>query len=323
MSNEESRTFEDKPAVREPTPLLVGLVGPSGTGKTMSALRLATGIQRVVGGEIFYIDTENRRSLHYAESFNFRHVHFGAPFGSLAYLAAIEHCIAKGARTIVVDSMSHEHEGPGGVLEQHATETTRLAKAWKVSEDAAQMSAWAKPKAARRRMINTVLQMNCNMLFCFRAKEKLLIKAREKPVDLGFMPLAGEEFVYEFMARFLLKPGADGHPTWQSELAGEVAIMKLPAPFRAAFKDRVQLSEDIGEMMARWSTVAPGRAAVSASDLAELYEVCDSAASLANLETRRAAVWKETGKEDKVRLVAAADAAKARLATAPAAQVTP
>ncbi len=308
------RTFEDKPAVREPTPLLLGIVGPSGTGKTYSALRLAAGIQRVVGGEVFFVDTENRRSLHYAETFRFRHVHFGAPFGSLAYLAAIEHCIAKGARTIVVDSMSHEHEGPGGVLEQHTAETAALAKRWKCSEDAAQMSAWAKPKAARRRMINTVLQMNCNMVFCFRAKEKLLIKQGQKPVDLGFMPLAGEEFVYEFMARFLLKPGADGHPTWTSDLAGEVQIMKLPEPFRPAFRERVQLSEDIGEAMARWSAVAPGRPAVNAGDLAELYAVCDNAATLANLEARRAAVWKEVGKDDKVRLVAAADAAKARIA---------
>src|SRR5438128_3503645 len=103
------RTFEDRPAVREATPLLVGLIGPSSSGKTFSALRLATGIQRVSGGEIFVIDTEARRALHYAEKFTFRHVPFGAPFGPLDYLTAIEHCIARGAKTIVVDSISHEN----------------------------------------------------------------------------------------------------------------------------------------------------------------------------------------------------------------------
>ena len=77
------RTFEDKPAVRTATPLLVGLIGPSGSGKTFSALRMATGIQRVSGGEVFVVDTESRRSLHYADKFKFRHVEFHAPFGPL------------------------------------------------------------------------------------------------------------------------------------------------------------------------------------------------------------------------------------------------
>jgi len=58
------RTFEDKVATRAQVPLLIGLVGASGSGKTMSALRLATGIQRVSGGEIYYLDTEARRSLY-------------------------------------------------------------------------------------------------------------------------------------------------------------------------------------------------------------------------------------------------------------------
>ena len=46
------RTFEDRPATRDKVPLLVGLMGPSGSGKTFSALRLATGIQTVSGGDI-------------------------------------------------------------------------------------------------------------------------------------------------------------------------------------------------------------------------------------------------------------------------------
>ena len=75
------RTFEDREAVREQVPLLVGLMGPSGGGKTFSALRLATGFQRVSGGDIFVIDTEARRALHYADRFKFRHIAFPAPFG--------------------------------------------------------------------------------------------------------------------------------------------------------------------------------------------------------------------------------------------------
>ena len=117
-----TRSFDDKPAIREATPLLVGIMGPSGGGKTYSALRLATGIQRVSGGDIGFIDTEARRALHYAEKFKFRHLDFRAPFGPLDYLAAVEHFVNKGVKTIIVDSMSHEHEGPGGVLEMHDQE---------------------------------------------------------------------------------------------------------------------------------------------------------------------------------------------------------
>ena len=51
--NSPVRTFEAKPAIREAVPLLVGLTGASGCGKTFSALRLASGIQSVTGGDIY------------------------------------------------------------------------------------------------------------------------------------------------------------------------------------------------------------------------------------------------------------------------------
>ena len=120
--------YEAKEARAEsPVPLLIGLTGPSGSGKTFSALRIATGIKEVVGGEIFVVDTEQRRALHYAERFDFKHVNFEAPFGSLDYLEALRFCKAQGAGVVVIDSCSHEHDGPGGLLEQHETELTRMA----------------------------------------------------------------------------------------------------------------------------------------------------------------------------------------------------
>ena len=121
-----SRIFTDKLAVREMTPLLTALTSPSGGGKTYSALRLATGMQKVLGGEIFHVDTEASRALHYADQFKFHHVPFGPPFASLDYLEAIQHCARRGARIIIVDSMSHEHEGQGGHLDFHAKEEVRL-----------------------------------------------------------------------------------------------------------------------------------------------------------------------------------------------------
>lgn len=260
MVKQHERTFEDAPAARTSVPLMVGLMGPSGGGKTFSALRLATGFQRVTGGDIFFIDTEARRALHYAERFKFRHVVFGSPFGPLDYLQAIQHCVAKGAKTIVVDSMSHEHEGPGGVLEMHEEEVQRLG-----GEQKHNFPAWAKPKAERRRLINSILQQPCNFIFCFRAKEKVKPKGREL-IEQGFMPIAGEEFVYEMTLNALLLPNAGGVPTWRSDYIGEKQMIKLPEQFRQQlFSAEKPLSEETGEMLARWA--AGGEASTAANQV--------------------------------------------------------
>lgn len=251
MAGNGARSFTDSPATREQTPLLVGLVGASGSGKTYSAHRLAAGIQSVTGGDIYFIDTEARRALHYADQFKFRHVPFAAPFGPLDYLAAVEHCVRKGARTIVIDSLSHEHEGPGGVLEMHAAEVDRMAKGG--DPNRYNMLAWQKPKSERRRFLNTLLQIPANFIFCFRAKEKVKIVPGKNPVPLGWMPIAGEEFVYEMSLNCLLYPASNGVPTWKTEEPGERVMIKLPSQFRDIFARPEPLSEDIGASLARWA----------------------------------------------------------------------
>jgi energy-coupling factor transporter ATP-binding protein EcfA2 len=281
-----ARTFEDKPATREKVPLLVGLMGPSGGGKTFSALRLATGITRVSGGDIFIVDTEARRALHYADRFNFRHVPFTPPFGPLDYLAAIEHCAKKGAGVIIVDSMSHEHEGPGGVLEMHQAEVERLSRGDARKAEGVKMLAWSKPKAERRRLINTILQFPCNFIFCFRAKEKVKLATKAERAagedsvkPLGFMPIAGEEFVFEMTVNCLLLPGAGGVPTWQSDEMGERMMIKLPTQFRPLLtQSGAPLSEEMGEEMARWA------AGDNVGPFAQTLEVINSATNPGALE---------------------------------------
>lgn len=253
MSHSNARSFSDSPAVRSQVPLFVGLVGPSSSGKTFSALRLATGMQRSTGGEIFVIDTEASRSLHYADRFKFRHVPFAAPFDPLSYLAAVQHCAAKGAKVIVIDSASHMHEGPGGTLEAHEEECQRLAKLWNTSTDKAKMSAWQKPKSELRRFLNEILQMRVNIIFCYRAKEKVKVEASGKPKPLGFMPIAGEEMIYESTVNCLLYPNSGGAPSWHPDEIGEKAIIKLPEQFRDLFSKSRPLDEDTGEALAKWA----------------------------------------------------------------------
>jgi energy-coupling factor transporter ATP-binding protein EcfA2 len=251
-----TRQFVAKHAVREAVPLLIGLFGPSGSGKTYSALRLATGIKTLTGGKIFAIDTEARRMLHYADTFDFEHVQFDAPFGSLDYLAVIRQCVDAGASVVIVDSCSHEHEGPGGLLDTHEKELDRLAGSDYAKRERVKMLAWQKPKAARRQLINGILQLNANMIFCFRAKESVRpvrINGKTEVVPMGFMPIAGDEFVYEQTVNCLLLPASGGVPTWQSEAMGERQMVKLPQQFREIFAEHKPLDEDTGRRLAEWA----------------------------------------------------------------------
>ena len=301
-----ARTFEDREAIREKVPLMIGLMGPSGGGKTYSALRLAGGIQRVTGGDIYMIDTEAKRGLHYADKFKFRHVPFGAPFGSLDYLEAVQYCAGKGAGVIIVDSMSHEHEGPGGLLEKHEAELNRLAGDDYKRRKSMSMLAWAKPKQERRRLINTLLQLPVNFIFCFRAKEKIKMVKGDDPQQMGFMPIAGEEFVFEMTANCLLLPNAGGVPTWDSGELGERLMIKLPEQFKAMFRESVPLSEQLGQSMAQWAAGSPIGTVQSASSGAHYEELIATIAkamtlteldalvpSLANIKETRSMPSKE------------------------------
>jgi len=249
------RTFQHKEAVRGSVPLLIGLVGPSGGGKSLSALRLATGMQRITGGEIFALDTESRRLLHYADKYKFNHVEFNPPFGSLDYLAGIQHCVDNKAGIIIVDSFSHQHESTGGLLEQHEAERQRLSGGDAAKSERVNFLAWAKPKSDQRKLINSILQMNANFIFTFRAKNKLkMSKVKgELPEDLGFQPIASPEFVYELTVCCLLLPNANGVPTWNPDNKGENLMVKKPQQFSDIFKESKPIDESMGEQMAKWA----------------------------------------------------------------------
>jgi hypothetical protein len=316
-TNRAERQFEIAPAERRSVGLLIGLVAPSNAGKTYSGLRIATGIQRICGGDIDVIDTENGRALYYADKFKFNHLRFSAPFSPLDYLDAIKFCAKRGSKTIMIDSMSHEHEGPGGVLEWHTVETEKLAKRWVCSEEKAQMAAWKAPKEARRRLINEMGQLNVNLILTFRAKEKIKIVAGKDPETLGWQPLCGDEFMYEMVLQCLLLPGSQGCPTWKGDTRAENAMIKLPEQFRDIFaKNNGQLSEDIGEKLAVWA--AGGVRNAEADALIADYAKCVNRNELDLLEKRREKSWKTTPPSDKQRLKEAVESAKQRLAAAAA-----
>lgn len=307
-----TRQFTHRTAVRERTPLFVGLVGPSGSGKTKSALRVADGMRRVFGGKVFVVDTENHRAEHYAHEHDFEHVDFQPPFDPDSYVDVVSYCVAQGASIVVIDNMSHEHEGDGGVLEMFGDEYERLG-----GKQANNFTAWIKPKAAHKRFLNSILRCPANIVGCFRSREKMEIRKGKEPVDLGYMPIAPDDLVYEMHVCMLLRPLSNGHPTWSTDMPGERRIAKLPSQFHDLLASSPQIDEGIGEQLARWAAGGAVKARRPAPrNVAEhlaRYAACSDPEEFTALEEVRQKHWGELSAADKKATKAAADAAKDRL----------
>jgi ABC-type oligopeptide transport system ATPase subunit len=239
-------------------PLMLGMVGPSGSGKTYSALRVATGIQKVSGGDIFVVDTEQRRSLHYASQFRFKHVDFQPPYGSLDYLEALRYCKKQGAGVLIVDSCSHEHTGPGGLLEQHEAEVDRMAGNDYAKRDRVSIGAWAKPKAGQRKLITAITtELAMPVIFCFRAKTGTKPAPKgasdRSPIEMGYSTIGDDAWLFEMAVNFLFLPSSDGVPTWQSNFPGERMAIKCPAQHRWLYDIKGPVNEDVGRRLAEWA----------------------------------------------------------------------
>lgn len=104
-------------ARQEPRLLRLALFGRAGTGKTCSALLLAYGITGD-WGKIALIDTEQRSASLYSHLGPFTTVQLGRPFHPSRFYEALELCEEAGKEVIILDSLSAEWAGDGGVREQ-------------------------------------------------------------------------------------------------------------------------------------------------------------------------------------------------------------
>lgn len=197
----------------------------------------------------------------------------------------------------------------------HDAELERLAKGNEERAEKMSMTAWIKPKAAHRRMINAMYAMPVSFLICLRAKEKLRIVKGKPPESRGWMPIASDELIFELPLRFLLLPGSDGVPTWQPVHDDEKHLVRLPMQFREMFTKREQLSEDIGEKLARWAAGTPP-APPPSTELVARYAMCQDHETLLTLESVRAAMWPTLSKDEKAALKLASEIATQRLAVA-------
>jgi hypothetical protein len=276
--------FEFRPAIRENVGLLIGLTGPSGGGKTMTAFRLAKGI---AGDKPFaVIDTEARRALHYADMFNFHHAELKAPFRPDAYADAITAADRAGYPVIVVDSGSHEWVGEGGVLdwqEEELEAAVKRSKAhaesknWNFDEykarESNKMAAWIKPKMAHKQMVQRLLQVRAHLIICLRAEEKIEMSKDEKGkttiIPKGWQPVCAKDFPFELTASFLLTPDAPGVPK----------PIKLQEQHRALFPLDQPITEDSGRQIAKWAHGGAAPAAKAAPGIAPETKAAGEAAA--------------------------------------------
>lgn len=242
-------TYTFRHAVRESVNLLIGLAGASGSGKTYSAMRLASGI--AAGKRFAVIDTENGRASHYADQFAFDVAELREPFTPEAYADAIKAADEAGYGVIVVDSMSHEYAGAGGVLDMQEEEFTRLGQ-----RDGAKMLSWVKPKGEHKRMMQRLLQTKAHLILCFRADAKIdMIKEdgktkivpKQSLIGLdGWIPITEKTVPFELTVSVLLTPDKPGvpHP------------IKLQEQHRALFPLDKPITEESGRLIAQWATGA-------------------------------------------------------------------
>lgn len=311
-------------AVRETTSTLTAFAGPSGGGKTYTALRYATGLAD--GGKIAVIDTEAGRALHYADSFDFDHADLIAPFTPDAYWEAIKAAADAGYKVIVIDSMSHEYEGEGGLLEWADDEAERGVKS---------PANWKKPKSAHKRMMGRLLQVRAHLIFCLRAEEKMLltreggqmkvIPAEQRPLLQRWEPICEKRFMYEMTASFLLLPDKPG-------VGRAIKVQDQHRPF---FPEDKPISEESGRALAQWAAGgakpqtaphAPEKPADAPSDddltspaeralraHMDEFETAETIQQLAAAWTKASANAKAFDDEQIGRLTAAKDARKAAL----------
>ena len=232
-----------RPATRVNTPLIIGLAGASKAGKSFSALRLATGMAN--GGTIAMINAEGPRGHAYAEKFKYLACELEAPFRPTHYTEALEAAASIKPTVVIIDSASHMHDGPGGILEWHEEILDRMAGDDQKRRERSTFTAWVEPKAAENQFIYQMLSMRCAVILCLRAKEKIKIVPGKPPVDLGWQPIVGERVAFETIFTLMLPPHSNGVP--------DLSISDLREPFGEMIPTDRPLDEALGRRLAEWA----------------------------------------------------------------------
>ena len=194
--------FNIKKAKREKIWTKVAIMGSSGSGKTYSALRLATGMLEKLrdlkmeqNGRILMINTEQKRGYYYANEFDYDVLDMDAPYSPESFVDAIRAGVDEEYPIIIVDSTSHEWEGAGGSLELHQRAGGRYQD-------------WSKITPRHDRFITEIADSPVHIIATMRGKDQYSMDTdggRTTVRKIGLGAKQREGFEYEFTTTFLVE----------------------------------------------------------------------------------------------------------------------
>jgi nucleoside-triphosphatase THEP1 len=220
-----------KKATKAAAKLRLGLIGPAGSGKTMSALRIAHGL----GGRVAVIDTERGSASLYSGE---RGLDFDVleleSYEAEKFIQAIAQAEAAGYDVLIIDSLSHAWAGKGGILEF-------VDKAAKRSGGGS-FSGWRDATPLHNQLVDAILGAKLHIICTLRSKVEHVIEqvnGRTQVRKVGLQPVQRDGLEYEFTVV--------GDVTQDHELI----ITKTRA---AWLKDQIirEAGEDLGRQLAAW-----------------------------------------------------------------------
>jgi hypothetical protein len=172
----------------------IALDGPAGSGKTMSALRIARGLAGPEG-KIAVIDTERGSASLYADKIDGGYdVLELQSFSPDNYVAAIGAAVEAGYSVVVIDSLSHAWEGKDGALDMKDRAERRTGNSW---------TAWREVTPAHNRLVESMLQCPAHVVATMRSRMEHVLELDEKTKKnvvrkVGLAPIQRPGMEYEF-----------------------------------------------------------------------------------------------------------------------------
>ena len=290
-----------RPAVRENVGLWINLIGGTGSGKTYTAMRLATGIAE--GKKFAVVDTENRRALHYADQFKFDHAELKPPFRPDSYADVVTAADSQGYPVIVIDSGSHVWAGEGGVLDWQEEELSRLAGDDYAKRERVKLLSWNKPKHSHKQMVQKLLQVKAHVILCLRAEQKIemvkdahgkwVIQDKQSLTGKdGWIPICEKNLPFEATCSFLLLANEPGRPH----------PIKLQSQHKALFPIGQEINEEAGKRLAAWAAGGESKPpATKTTKPSNDEQVLRAIGSLGALQAKFGELWTEAKGDEKRR----------------------
>jgi hypothetical protein len=174
-------------AVKSKSKLRCALFGPSGAGKTYSALSIAKGI----GGKVAVIDSERGSASKYADKFEFDVVDLEKKSID-EYVQFIAEAGESGYSVLIIDSLTHAWQDLLEEVEKLANAKYR-GNTW---------SAWSEGTPKQRSLVNAILSCPCHIMATMRSKTEWQTtqddRGKSRPVRVGLAPEQGKGIEYEF-----------------------------------------------------------------------------------------------------------------------------